>query len=99
MMRAALLTGAGLAMAGSALAADINKGRELYATYCVGCHGLNGAGQVAGTPNFTQGNSLMKSDTVLADSIRNGRNAMPGFRALLTDAQLLDVVAYLRTLR
>lgn len=82
-----------------ALAADINTGRTLFTSYCAGCHGQNGEGVLPGAPNFRMDNRLMRPDMVLVESIRNGRNAMPAFRGVLTDRQLLDVVAFLRTLR
>lgn len=78
-------------------AADINQGRGLYATYCAVCHGQSGEGVLPGTPNFRQSGRLLRPDAVLVESIRAGRAAMPGFRGVLTDAQLLDVVAFLRT--
>lgn len=88
-----------LLMALPAQAADIGKGRNHFSTYCAVCHGQNGEGVMPGTPNFRQSNRLMRPDAVLLESIRAGRNAMPAFRGVLTDAQLLDVVAFLRTLQ
>ena len=89
----------GLFMVETGSAADINQGRSHFSTYCAVCHGQRGEGVMPGTPNFRQGNQLMRPDAVLVENIRAGRNAMPGFRGVLTDAQLLDVVAFLRTLQ
>ena len=86
-------------LSASAGAADINKGRALFNSHCVACHGANGSGVLPGTPNFRQGQVLMRPDAALMDSVRTGRNAMPGFRGILTDQQLLDVVAFLRILQ
>ena len=88
-----------LCLANPSQAADINQGRELFIANCAGCHGQRGEGLLPGTPNFRQGNLLMRPDAVLVEGIRTGRNTMPGFRGVLTDRQLLDVVAYLRTLQ
>ncbi len=88
-----------VAMSAPVSAADIGKGREIFMNYCAGCHGANGAGLMPGTPNFTRGMVLMAPDAVLVESIRAGRNAMPGFRGVVIDQQLLDVVAFLRTLQ
>jgi cytochrome c6 len=41
----------------------------------------------------------MQPDPVLVQSIKAGRNAMPGFQGLLRDRDILDVIAYARTLR
>lgn len=79
-------------------AADIAKGGTLYATYCAACHGTNGNPVMPGTPNFRRLESLMRPDLQLLTSIRNGKGAMPGFFGVLRDREILDVVAYLRTL-
>ena len=51
-----------------------------------------------GTPNFTQPQSMMRSDAAFAAVIRNGRMTMPGYRGLLKESEIYDVIAYLRTL-
>lgn len=84
---------------GNGVAADIGKGREIYTGFCAGCHGDTGRGVMPGIPDFTFGATLMRPDAVLAESIRSGVNAMPGFRGIITDFQILDVVAYLRTMQ
>lgn len=91
---AALLSSCG----GSSLAADINKGGTLYATHCAACHGANGTPVMPGTPNFRRMESLMKPDMQLLTVIRNGKGVMPGYFGVLRDREILDVVAYLRTL-
>jgi cytochrome c6 len=83
---------------GSAAAADINKGGTLYATHCAACHGANGTPVMPGTPNFRRMESLMKPDMQLLTVIRNGKGVMPGYFGVLRDREILDVVAYLRTL-
>ncbi len=79
-------------------AADVFNGRSIYRIYCEGCHGQNGQGELAGVPNFTRGQSLMRSDLAIFDSIRSGKNAMPGFLGVLEEQEMLDVIAYIRTL-
>jgi cytochrome c6 len=79
-------------------AADVFNGRTVYRTYCEGCHGQNGQGELTGVPNFTRGQSLMRSDLAIFDSIRSGKNAMPGFLGVLEEQEMLDVIAYIRTL-
>jgi cytochrome c6 len=83
---------------GSAAAADINKGGTLYATHCAACHGANGTPVMPGTPNFRRMEALMKPDMQLMTVIRNGKGVMPGYFGVLRDREILDVVAYLRTL-
>jgi cytochrome c6 len=81
-----------------ATAADITKGGTLYATHCAACHGANGAPVMPGAPNFRRMDTLMRPDMQLLTSIRNGKGAMPGYFGVLRDREILDVVAYLRTL-
>lgn len=88
-----------LALSSSAAgAADTAKGGQLYAKHCAGCHGSNGVPVMPGTPNFTQPQTMMRSDAAFANVIRNGRMTMPGYRGLLKDSEVYDVIAYLRTL-
>jgi cytochrome c6 len=88
-----------LAACGSpADAADTGKGGQLYAKHCAACHGSNGVPVMPGLPNFTQPQAMMRSDAALATVIRNGRMAMPGYRGLLKDSEVYDVIAYMRTL-
>ena len=94
-----LLAVAALAFAcGACVAADVNKGAELYARHCAGCHGARGVPPSPSTPNLTKTESLMRPDAALATLIRNGRMAMPGYRGILRDSEVYDVIAVLRTL-
>lgn len=78
--------------------ADTINGAKLYATHCVSCHGKKGEGVMPGAPNLTRGNSLLQPDGSLLEKIKKGRNAMPGYYGILKEREILDVVAYLRTL-
>ncbi|NOZ54841.1 MAG: cytochrome c [Gammaproteobacteria bacterium] len=86
-----------LMMATIANAGDPFAGSPIYTEYCVGCHGADGRGELAGTPSFRGGRIMMKGDIELINTINNGRAIMPSFRGVLTDSQIQDVVAYLRT--
>lgn len=79
-------------------AADIAKGGALYTTHCAMCHGANGAPVMPGTPDFRRTDALMRPDFQLVTAIRTGKGAMPGYFGILRDREILDVVAYLRTL-
>ena len=79
-------------------AADPTKGAKLYNQHCVDCHGANGDGQMPGVPDFRRTQVLFKPDTVLSETIQQGKNVMPGFAGVLTRDQINDVIAYLRTL-
>lgn len=97
MMKAALILLAGVCTA--ATAADVGTGSRVYATYCVGCHGATGESLMPATPNFRRGEGLMKPDAMLLGALRHGGRAMPAFAGILRDQEILDVIAYLRTLQ
>jgi cytochrome c6 len=94
MLAALLLAG----FAGTAGAADIAKGGTLYATHCANCHGANGRPVMPGTPDFRRMQGLMRPDAQLLNSIRAGKGTMPSYFGVLRDREILDIVAYLRTL-
>lgn len=79
-------------------AADHIKGRELYERNCMVCHGQGGQSVMPGVPNFGRGEGVLKPDFTLLASIRSGRNAMPAFQGILTDRDIMDVIAFVRTL-
>ncbi len=95
--RAAILSA--LAAVVPAYAADIVKGGQIYAMQCVSCHGRTGVNVMPGAPNFARSDGLMQPDLALLASIKNGKNAMPAYVGILNDREILDVIAYLRTLR
>jgi cytochrome c6 len=82
----------------SSYAADTNKGAEVYAMHCVSCHGASGISVMIGAPNFARNEGLMDSDRTLLISIKSGKTAMPAYRGVLSDQDILNVIAYLRTL-
>ena len=88
-----------LALAGAAHAGDTTRGAELYRSHCAGCHGNAGRPVLPGAPDFSRPTALLKPDTSLTATIRNGRGGMPAYAGLLREREMLDVVAHLRTLR
>jgi cytochrome c2 len=86
------------------LSAAATRGKTVYSTYCEICHfdtsdkkkvgpGLKGLTR-RGT--FSDGTKL--DDARLRTWIENGGKDMPSFRTTLTDPQLRDLIAYLKTL-
>jgi cytochrome c len=66
--------------------ASISSGKELYAEYCVSCHGKDGKGageramKLNTTPaNFTSDSFQKQSDGALLYKIYSGHRDMPGF--------------------
>lgn len=93
-------------------AGDPDKGKENYRDFCVPCHGVSGKGDgpmAANLPtkprNFTDGASMNAlSDEHLFKVIKEGGAAvgksptMPAWGKQMTDEEIRDIIAYLRTL-
>jgi len=101
------LTGIISALAGTASAQDITKGKSLfYNNTCYGCHGFNGQ---TGARNLVGTNSPILSTPETFISFLRGRaafapmipsTAMPTFPAsAISDAQARDIYAYIKTFK
>jgi cytochrome c6 len=97
--RLALLAviGVSLIWASFGLAADIQKGRQVYDLHCIACHGAGGISSDPFAPSFADGDLLYLMDSDLLQRIRDGKDTMPAFRGLLRDEEIRDVISYLRT--
>lgn len=82
----------------SVQAADIANGSRLYAAHCIACHGGPGVVAAPGSPSFERGQGMMKPDFMLMELTRVGKNAMPSYQGLLSNRDILDMIAYLRSL-
>ena len=85
--------------------AAIERGRETYLNQCASCHGEDGRGNgpaAAGLDpppaNLTGGHMQAHSDEQILGWIKNGLppSAMPAFEGVLTDEQIMEIIAYLR---
>lgn len=93
-------------------AADADRGKRLYETYCTQCHGLAGTGKGVNAPHLSvqprnhtdRAEMSARTDDELFKAIKLGGQAvnksilMPNWDANLSDAEIRDVVAYLRRL-
>jgi mono/diheme cytochrome c family protein len=98
--------------AGQAPPTRAHPGKAAYVQHCATCHGATGGSDGPGAaalpikpPPFTDGRLLNPlSDDFLYTVVRDGAAAvglapqMPAFGRLLTDREIRDVVAYIRTL-
>jgi mono/diheme cytochrome c family protein len=86
------------------LTAQQSRGRRVYNIYCMGCHpaysshgdkgpGLKGLYKKQYLPS-----GLTATDEHVQQSIVGGRNMMPRFSDQLSQQEVEDLVAYLRTL-
>jgi len=91
---------------------DPRRGQELFNTTCIACHGPTGGGVEKLGANLRQSRFIArKSDAELIDFIKKGRQPgepnsvlglmMPpkGGNPAMSDANLKDVVAFIRTLQ
>lgn len=84
---------------GGVYAADTINGGELYRVYCASCHGgVPGINIMPGAPDFSRNEGMVRPDIFILNAIKNGKNAMPAYQGVLKDRDILDVIAYMRTL-
>jgi cytochrome c oxidase cbb3-type subunit 3 len=74
---------------------------RVYASKCAGCHGADGKGLIAGTPDMSSAEwQGSRSDAQLFGSIKNGRGKlMPAWGKQLSDAQINALVGHIRGLK
>jgi len=89
-----------LGISGSSLvyAGDPTKGGATYTTYCAGCHGQAGVSMMPGAPNFATRERMLQTDAQLLANIKAGKNAMPAFQGIVSDGDIMNVIAFIRTL-
>jgi cytochrome c6 len=87
---------------------DAGKGKAVYEQRCLACHGLQGKGDgptgkmlVPPAADFTSAASRKKSDADLLKIIENGKpsTAMVAWKGQLSDQDIQNVLAYVKTLR
>lgn len=92
-------------MTASAPEHDPVSGRIIYSTICIRCHGIDGKGEgpMKFTPPVADLTSPLvqgKLDAGLFKKVHDGKanTAMGAWREVLTDDEIWDVLAYVRTL-
>jgi len=81
-----------------------DSGADLYKTSCAQCHGLTGeadtpAGRTFKAHSLNTPAALKLSDADMLEFTKKGKGNMPAWEEILTDDQLKDVIAYVRTLQ
>jgi cytochrome c6 len=74
-----------------------------YKAKCAGCHGADGKGgtaigKVMGVHDFGSDDVTKKSDMDLVTIVTAGKNKMPAYGKSLKEAEIKDLVAYVRDL-
>lgn len=86
------------------LAARAQAGGDTYKAKCAMCHAADGsgstpAGKAMKAIPFSDPMLIKASDSDLFAATKNGKGKMPAFAGKLTDPQIKDVIAYIRTLQ
>ena len=79
-------------------------GADTYKAKCAMCHGADGlasgpAGKAMKVPSFKTPEAIKDTDAEFIAVTKNGKGKMPAYAGKLTDAQIKEVVAYVRTLQ
>ncbi len=77
------------------------SGADTFKTKCAGCHGLDGKKEMPamGVKPLTSPDVQKMSDADLIASVSKGKGKMPGYAGKLTDDQIKQVVAFVKTLK
>lgn len=80
------------------------SGADTYKTKCATCHGADGlasspVGKAMKVPSFKAVELVKASDAELIAATKSGKGKMPAYNGKLTDAQIKEAIAYIRTLQ
>ncbi len=81
-----------------------SAGADTYKAKCAMCHGPDGTaavpmGKMYKIPSFKDPAVVKDSDATLIATTKDGKGKMPAYNGKLTDAQIKEVVSYIRTLQ
>jgi cytochrome c6 len=93
------LSGASLLLPSLAGAANLANGNHVFQKHCANCHGPRGLSVNPGVPNFARNEGLTQPDMMLLQMVKTGRKGQPPFFGILSDQDILDALAFSRTLR
>ena len=80
------------------------SGADTYKTKCATCHGPDGlaatpAAKAMKVPSFKAPEIVKASDADLIAATKSGKGKMPAYNGKLTDPQIKEAIAYIRTLQ
>jgi mono/diheme cytochrome c family protein len=81
-----------------------SAGADTYKAKCAMCHGPDGTaavpmGKMYKIPSFKDPAVIKSSDAELSAITKDGKGKMPAYAGKLTDAQIKEVVSFIRTLQ
>jgi len=79
-------------------------GAALFKQKCAACHGADGKGDTSmgkmlKLRDLGSEDVQKQTDAQLTDIVENGKGKMPGYKGKLTDAQIKDLIAFIRSLK
>ena len=93
----------GLALVGilliSTRPAHAQSGADTYKAKCAMCHSADGTASGPMGKSMPPFKTVKGSDADLIAATKNGKGKMPAYGAKLTEPQIKEVVAYIRTLQ
>ncbi len=106
MIRSVAVLLASVLTCGQAHAADAAKGQAVFSAKCASCHGKDGKGNPGmakmvkkpGALDLTDAESAKKSDADFIAAIEKGPPPMPSYKGKLSDADIADAAAFVRSL-
>lgn len=80
-----------------------NAGETIYTQKCAVCHGPDGrantqVGKILKAQDYHAPAIIKAPDAQLIAAVKKGKGKMPAFGTKLSDAQIKEVIAYVRTL-
>jgi mono/diheme cytochrome c family protein len=95
----------GVAITSPTAAADLTNAKKIFTEKCVRCHGPKGRGdgpkakELEKQPaDYTDKKKMAAiSDETLKKEILDGKSPMPAYRGKLTESDVGDLVAFIRT--
>lgn len=78
-----------------------SNGEQLYKAKCAMCHGQDGlattpVAKMMNVPSFRSPAAMKTTEAEMTAITTNGKGRMPSYQGKLTDAQVRQVVAYIR---
>jgi cytochrome c6 len=94
----------GLLAASLAVPVMAQSGVDTYKSKCAMCHGNDGladtpVAKMMKVPSFKDPSVQKMSESQLTEIVTDGKAKMPSYKGKLTDAQIKEVVAYIRKLQ
>ncbi|HZZ39881.1 MAG TPA: cytochrome c [Acidobacteriaceae bacterium] len=81
-----------------------SAGADTYKAKCAMCHGPDGTaatpmGKMMKIPSFKAPDQVKATEASYIATTRDGKGKMPAYNGKLSDAQIKDVVSFIRTLQ